>query len=319
MTRLSSIFSFSTLRTSFWPGGAVVAAVALIAALELGIRFYAPRTSWRSGFPSFDLLVDHYRYRLATTRPDVWLMGNSTLAGGVDVEQLTTASGRAIQALPVGSGTLAGQTAMLDYFLRRSPVPPTQVVVCLTKDDLNARGGRADVSARYLEYDSWRGLTVDRLFRLDDVRTTWLRKLRESLLPKPVSTPQAAPAHFTGQLTAFASNTLDQLARDFTFDSPAFPRLEALSKQYRFRTTICLLPVTDVYLQFHDRRYPQQSFDSIVNRVGALSRNHGFDFYDFSRAAPRQYERYADNRHLNETGRAWFTPLMEEVLDSPSP
>ena len=319
MTCPSSIFSFSTLRASFRPSGAVVAAVALIAAVELGIRWNAPRTQWRSGYPSFDLLADHYRFRLAKDRPDVWLMGNSTLAKGVDVEQLEAASGRSIQALPVGSGTLAGQTAMLEYFLQRAPVAPQQVVVCLTKDDLNTRGTRAEVSVKYLQYNSWRGLAADRLFRLDDLRTTGYAYLRNLRRPQPAVAPPAAPARFTGQLTGFESNSLDRLARDFTFDSTAFSRLESLARKHRLGVAICLMPVTDVYAAFHDRAYPRQTCDSIAARICALCREHGFAFRDFSRAAPARYELFEDNRHLNTAGREWFTPRMAEALVPPSP
>ena len=319
MIRRSSIFSFSTLRASFRPSGAVVAAAALIAAAELGIRWMAPRTPWRAGYPSFDLLVDHYRFRLAKDRPDVWLMGNSTLAKGVDVEQLEAASDRSIQALPVGSGTLAGQTAMLEYFLRRAPVAPRRVVVCLTKDDVNTRGTRAEVSAKYLQYGSWRSLAADRLFRLDDLRTTGHAYLRNLWRSRPATVLPAAPARFTGQLTGFESNSLDRLAGDFTFDSAAFSRLESLAREHRFDVAVCLMPVTDVYAAFHDHKYPRQTCDSIAARISALCLERGFAFRDFSLAAPGRYELFEDNRHLNADGREWFTPRMAEVLASPSP
>ena len=150
MTRLSSIFSFDTLRASFRPGRAVVLAVAFLAAGEGGLRLAAPRFQWRDGVPSFDLLVSRYRYALARHRPALWLLGNSTLERGVEFDRLASLAGVSIQALPVGSGTLAGQVAMLEYFLHRTPAPPRQVVFCLTKEDLNRQGKTAEISRRNL-------------------------------------------------------------------------------------------------------------------------------------------------------------------------
>jgi hypothetical protein len=317
MIRLSSIFSFSTLRGSFRPTGAAVMAVALVVALELGVRLYAPRIQWSAGIPSFDLLVDHYRHRLANTRPDIWLMGNSTLERGVDEILLQSTTGHSIQPLPVGSGTLAGEIAMLEYFLRRTPAFPKRVVFCLTQDDLNDRGYRAEISKRYLEYDSWRGWTVDRFFRLDDVGEAWLDKMK-ALCFSPAALPgETAPSSipFNGQLSNFASNHLENLARDFTFDSSAFPRLETLSREYGFRVTFCLMPVTDVYLQFHERLYPDLSSSAVVARIAVRCAGNGFDLHDYSQVALHQYEYFMDSYHLNTTGRAWFTPLIAEALD----
>lgn len=313
MTRLSSIFSFDTLRASFRPGRAAILAAAILVAGEGGLRLAAPRLEWRGGVPSFDLLVSHYRYALARDRPARWLMGNSTLERGIEFERLASLSGIPLQALPVGSGTLAGQVAMLEYFLRRVPTPPREVVFCLTKDDLNRHGYRAEISRRYLDYGTWRDLTVDGLFRLDDVRKPWLDCLGKAL-PHPPAAAPAAPPLFDGQLSAAASNHLAYLALDFAFDGSAFPRLASLSREFDFHAVLCLMPVTDAYLQFHDQRYPRLSCDSVHARIQSLCNEHGFQLVDFTRAADGQHGLFMDSYHMNEAGRAWFTPLFANAL-----
>ncbi len=319
MTRLSSIFSFDTLRASFRPSRAVVLAVALLAAGEGGLRLAAPRLHWRTGVPSFDLLVSRYRYELVRNRPALWLLGNSTLERGVDFERLASLAEVSVQALPVGSGTLAGQVAMLDYFLRRTPAPPRQVVFCLTKDDLNRQGYRAEISRRYLDYGTWRALTVDGMFRLDDVRKPWLELLGNALAPPPPAPAPVAAPPFDGQLSAAASNHLAYLALDFAFDESAFPRLASLSRKFGFQIALCLMPVTDVYLQFHDQRYPRLSCDSLHARIQALCDAHGFVLMDFSRLAVGQYGSFMDAYHMNDAGRAWFTPLLANALPADAP
>ena len=246
-------------------------------------------------------------------------MGNSTLAKGVDIEHLESACRRSIQALPAENGTLAGQTAMREYFLQRAPVAPQQVVVRLTKDDINTRGTRAEVSVSYLKYNSWRGLAADRLFRLDDLRDTGYAYLRKLCRPPPATVPPAALARFTGQYTGFESNSLDRLDQDFTFDSAAFSRLESLAREYGYGVAICLMPVTDVYLAFRNHKYPRLTCDSISARICALCQERGFAFRDFPLAAPARYELFEDNRHLNTAGREWFTPRMAETLVAPDP
>ena len=315
MTRLSSIFSFDTLRGSFRPGRAVVAAALLVAAVEAGARWLGPRLRMEESIASFDLWVDHLDRTLRTAPAEVWFVGNSTLHFGIDVEQAARSADRAIGKLTFGSGTLAGQVAMTERFLRRIRPGPRQVVFCLTKDDLNGAGLRADVSRTYLAYDTWRGFDLGRLFRMDDVRKMLGRQAGEWLARRrngpAVAEPEPA---FAGQLTPAAEDYLAQLARDYAFDESGFAELARLSRRYGFRAGVCWMPVTDVYAGFHDRRGFAPSAADVARRAAELCARHGLAWVDLSGTMPRDYGCYADAYHLNARGRERFTRQMAAWL-----
>ena len=172
MTRLSSIFSFNTLRGSLWPGSAVLLALTLVGLAEVGVRFLVPNLGWSEGRSSLGQWVRQLCYDIDTRCPEIWLMGNSVLAYGVDVDSLESRTSKTVIALPFGGATVSGATAMLEFFLRRAPRPPDLVVFCITKDDLNLHGERAWFEKNYLEYDTLRGMTFDRICRLADSRNT---------------------------------------------------------------------------------------------------------------------------------------------------
>lgn len=316
MTRLSSIFSFDTLRGSFRPGRAVVAAALLVAAVEAGARWLGPRLRMEESIASFDLWVDHLDRTLRTAPAEVWFVGNSTLHFGIDVEQAARSADRAIGKLTFGSGTLAGQVAMTERFLRRIRPGPRQVVFCLTKDDLNGAGLRADVSRTYLAYDTWRGFDLGRLFRMDDVRKMLGRQAGEWLARRrngpAVAEPEPA---FAGQLTPAAEDYLAQLARDYAFDESGFAELARLSRRYGFRAGVCWMPVTDVYAGFHDRRGFAPSAADVARRAAELCARHGFDFYDYSNTISDRYELFADAYHLNARGRDELTRWIASGLE----
>jgi hypothetical protein len=313
MTPPSSTSSSKTLRATFWPGRAAALALVLVALAEFGARRLAPNIRLEESVASFDLWADHLARDVNARRPEIWLIGNSTLHYGVDAGRMQSEGGASVMALPFGSGTLAGETAMLDYFLRRTRARPRQVVFFLTKDDLNSGGLRADVSRTYLKYGTWRGIDMGRLFRLDDIRKTLLNRLRTA------EGTVESPSTFEGHLTAGASRYLSELIGRFSFDVSAFPRLEELAKEKGIRITLCLMPVTDVYVDFHDRHVPEISSGDMIRQMAALCERHGLGFHDFTAWAPRQYDWYRDPYHLNEAGREAFTRQVADLLGGDGP
>ncbi len=317
MTRLSSIFNFDTLRGSFRPGRAVAAALLLVAAVEAGARWLGPRLRTEESIASFDLWVDHLDRTLRISPADVWFVGNSTLHFGVDAAQVSRAAGCSIGKLTFGSGTLAGQVAMTEHFLRRIRPGPRRVVFFLTQDDLNGAGLRADVSRTYLAYDTWRGFDLGRLFRMDDVRKMLGRRAGEWLVRRRNGAAAAEKeSTFDGQLTPAAEGYLAQLARGYVFDDSAFAELQRLSQTHGFQVCLCWMPVTDVYLRFHDRQGFALSAAEVVRKVADLCATHGFEFLDCSGMASERYELFSDAYHLNSRGRGQFSPQVASWLES---
>src|SRR2546423_516030 len=129
MKLLSSIFSFSTLRLHRLkrpvPRAAILALGLLIAAEG------AARVAVRSGQLDRDQtargLIEQHKVALEETKPDVWLLGNSTLAYGVDEHLFGKRTGHTAIKLEHGSATARASAVMLDYYLDRAPRKPESV------------------------------------------------------------------------------------------------------------------------------------------------------------------------------------------------
>lgn len=314
MIRLSSIFSFKTLRGSFRPGAAILVTLCVLMMAEIGMRFFTPNLGWYEGLSSLGQWVARLQYDLKTHQPEVWLSGNSVLAYGVDIDRLEQQTYNSAVALPFGGATLAGDTAMVEYFLRRAPVPPKTVVFCLTKDDLNLNGERFWISKRYMEYDTWRGLTIDRIFRLADSRNTIMNYIKSFVLGKSTAAQQPSEASFGGIVSPEKTAYMKRLMLDFSFDEATFPRIASLSKQYGFKTIIVLMPVSDSYIDFHNERNSDLPVSKISEQLEKTCAQYQFDFFNFSEMAPDLVDNFADPYHMTAKGRAQFTPLLGEAI-----
>ena len=148
MTPLSSIFSFNTLCLKPWIPWSVLTALALFAGAELVVRRAVASHRLHVDASARQLIEDH-RKAVAHNTASVWLLGNSTLGYGVDEKLLARGTRSVLLKLPHGSATVMASAKLLEYYLGAANHPPKQVVVFLTKDDLNLHGYRAVVSSEY--------------------------------------------------------------------------------------------------------------------------------------------------------------------------
>ena len=315
MIRLSSIFSFRTLRSSLRPGSAVVFALALIGMAEIGVRHLTPNLGWYEGLSSLGQWVGRLEHELKTHQPDIWLMGNSVLAYGVDVAALEYQTGKTAVAMPFGGATVAGSTAMLEYYIKRAPHPPKHVLYCITKDDLNLHGERAWISTKYLEYETWKGLSFDRIFRLADSRNTILNYLKSGLFGHPTaSAMQPSEPPFGGVASEEKLKYMGSLMQNFELDSEVFDRIRSLATRHGFDVTFLLMPVSDIYLQYHDQHGDGVLVEQVHSRIRDLSMTHRFAFVDLSGMFPHEYDYFSDPYHLTPDGRKRATEAVAQQL-----
>jgi len=315
MTRLSSIFSSSTLRASLLPSRAVVFALAVVAAAELAVRAVPPDLGYYEGVSSLDEWVACLAHDIARDKPRRWLAGNSVLAYGVDAPRLARGSGTSCIALPFGGATFEGEVAMAEHFLRRAPAKPEEIVFCLTKDDFNANGERSWTSRRYLEYDTWRGLTLNRVLRLAGSRNTIMNTAKRLLFGREfASARNPSEPSFKGVIPPEKYDFMRRLMLDYAFDGAGFDRLSAAAKRHGFRVRLVLVPVSRAYPDFHDRERPDLPHAAIVERIAREAAARGFAFEDFSAAFPDDVACFMDPYHLTEEGRNRFTELLARSL-----
>lgn len=312
----SSIFSFSTLRASLLPGRAVWLALALVAAAELFLRFSAPNLGWYEGLSSLPQWVSRLEWELRARRPTVWLFGNSVLAYGVDADALSSTLARPCMALPFGGATLAGDAAMMRHFFRTAPEKPTDLVFCITKDDVNPNGERSGISKKYLDWDRVSArLHPDRLFKLCASRQTLMNTLKSAVMGRDTaSSMNPSEPSFAGVIPPEKYEYMRQLMMDYAVDSSAFDNIDVFAAHNHCRVHVVLVPVSAAYLDFHDAAHPEFTADDVSARISELCAVHGFAFHDFSRLAPGNLSLYSDPYHLTAAGREVFTARLAEAL-----
>lgn len=312
----SSIFSFSTLRASLLPGRAVWLALALVAAVELLLRFSAPNLGWYEGLSSLPQWVSRLEWELRAHRPTTWLFGNSVLAYGVDTDALSATLSRPCIALPFGGATLSGDAAMMRHFHRTAPEKPTDLVFCITKDDVNPNGERSWISKKYLTWDTLPArLHPDRLFKLCSSRQTIMNTLKSAILRRDTAAARnPSEPSFAGVIPPEKYEYMRRLMLDYAVDSSPFDEISAFAASNACRVHVVLVPVSSAYLDFHDTALPSFTADAAAARISALCATHGFTFHDLSRLAPDDLALYSDPYHLTAAGRAAFTARLADAL-----
>ncbi len=314
MTSRSSIFSFSTLRASLLPGRALWLALTLVVSTEIALRFCTPHLGYHEGLSSLPQWVSRLEWELETRQPTVWLLGNSVLAYGIDTEALTEATGRTCLSLPFGNSSLAGDIAMLKHFSALSL--PEELVVCITKDDVNPNGLRSWISRKYIEYDSFPAyLHPNRLFKLCASRQTIMNSIKSFVLGRETAAPKSpSEPSFNGNVTAEKYEYMRQYMQDYKIDSCMFDSLFDFTFNHHCRVYVVHVPVTTLYMDFHDTARPDFPFDAVVTHIAELCAERGFTFLDCSRMMPDDYSLYSDPDHLTAAGRSLFTQHLAEQL-----
>jgi hypothetical protein len=86
-----------------------------------------------------------------TEADGIWLLGNSTLAAGINEDIVSVKVGAENAIVELGSATLEVTIRLADIALEASDKPPKKIILFVTKDDMNKLGSRASSSASYLE------------------------------------------------------------------------------------------------------------------------------------------------------------------------
>ena len=317
----SSIFSFKTLRGFVRPGRAVWLAVGLILGAEGLVRW----AGVSGHLPPPRSLDEHVSQQLARTREAegaIWLVGNSTLGYGVDIDELQRILGRPVVALIHGSATVRGSAAMVDYYLRNGAQKPSRIVMCMTKDDLNLNGERTATSRRYLNYGSWRAFSLERALILarsrEDIKR-WLRRLGQGVSVQNENSDTHARSigsvEFTGKLSTGDRRWLHQLAERYAPDISSLDDLASMGKSSGAPVAVLWMPVTDVYVRHHDQMAPECTWSQIQAIVLERCTPSGIEVWDMH-GPFSEYTGFRDAYHLSYESRAEFTRRLMDKIES---
>ena len=313
----SSIFSFETLTE--WPrlSRAALIAVLLLVGLEIAARIGIAEGLIERDY-SLHQLTQEYLDELRERRPDLWLLGNSVAGRGIDAAIISRESSRDAIVLAHGSASAAGSEAMMRFYLDRAPYVPREIVFFFSKDDFNRNGQRAAFSTRYQQWatdgpptDLGRRLALGaaRGAIVDTVQVG----LARLLLPFGNPTKRVATPVFDGLPIRLDHPQFLDTVRDYDMGLDVVEHLARFARRREIAVRMILMPVTDRYVEFHDRLFPSQSYESIRARLAAACRTHRIPFFDCGDPSD-EYDLFKDPYHLNEEGKRRVSVLLAREL-----
>ena len=313
----SSIFSFETLTERPRLSRAALIAMLLLVGLEIAARIGITQGSLDRDY-SLHQLTEEYLDELRKRRPDLWLLGNSVAGRGIDAEIMSRKSSHDAIVLAHGSASAAGSEAMMRFYLERVPYAPREIVFFFSKDDFNRNGQRGALSVRYqqwaahgppLDLDGALALSAARGAIVDRVQVG----LARLLLPFGHPTRRVATPVFDGRPIRLDDPQFLDTVRDYEMDLDVVERLARFARRRGIALRFVLMPVTDHYVEFHDRLFPSQPYESIRARLAAACRAHRIPFFDLGDPTD-DYQLFKDPYHLNEEGKRRVSGLLAREL-----
>ena len=301
------------------PSRAAVIALLLLLGLETTTRIAVSH-----GFiePDYSLhrLTEQYLAKLRRDRPGTWLVGNSVAGRGLDAEIISRTGSAGAVVLAHGSASAAGSAAMMRYYLDRIPYTPREVAFFFSKDDFNRNGQRASVSLSYAEWaengppfdiDQWLALSAARGGIIDAVQLGAARLLLPFINP---ARRARAPVFDGKPIRADHPVYLDTL-RNYEMDLDVVARLARFSRRRGIAVRFILMPVTDRYVEFHERVLPSLPYETIRARLAEACRRHEIPLFDHGEPSDK-YHLFHDPYHLNEAGKKRASELFARELFS---
>lgn len=287
-------------------------AIAVVLLVEAGTR-YALNRDWLRDH-SLVGTVEQYLAELRSEKPQIWLLGNSTLYYGVDVQALSKRVDSEAIALVHGSATLAGSADMASYYLRetdgKSEIKP-MFVFCVTPDDLNRNGYRARVSEAYRDGIApvqW----VLGWLRLARCRSSILGSLQECYASTLGTKRESSTAPPTGTIKLDA-DWLRGLSANYEVDEDGLASLAAL-RHDGYRVVLVDMPVTAIYRDFFDSQSYGITVDEICSRLRVFCQEHDIVWIDLGEAIQDE-SLFRDPYHVSELrGRGVLTGLLGDRL-----
>ena len=252
---------------------------------------------------------------------DLWLLGNSTLAEGIDEDAFTQAVGTRSWKLPHGSATAMSSIDLAGYYLHQLDAP-RRIVLLTTVDDYNRNGVRAERSQKYVDFAP-KPLSFFRKHVHLISNGTRLRQFFSSTgasfargrfkLQPPV---RLGTGVYDGKPIPKNSKGHNRQFRDFDPDFSFMPDLVALTAQHGMEPPLLvLLPITDQHIAFRNRLRPDWSYPAFRADLAAAATAAGLPLLDLGDTRT-DYENFRDPYHANDAGKVLLTEQVARHVRS---
>ncbi len=310
-----SIFSFSTIRLPFRLTRTLLLCVTLVVAAEAAARIMV-YTGMVKETPSAKKMIRDNVSTLRSRKPATWLIGNSTLEFGINHVQIEKHSQSGSIKLCHGSATVSGSSAMLSFYLQSVSYTPKNVILFITKDDINQNGLGAHISTLYHEYASWRKHFKIYSY-LRAVRFNLYRKYKHMwarLMIDKQNRSQWLQEHPVINYNIDSKKITKDMMKNYEIDSSSISYFSKICKDNGIENILLvLLPISEEYIAWHNKTYPSLKYQHISLYISRQCKKAHIHFIDLG-SPPANDDFFNDYFHLNEKGAEKITKKLLKMI-----
>lgn len=301
-----------------WVPKAALLTLAMLVLINFLSGWLIAQTGW---LPSEPRLLVQKQIQSLRECDQIWLLGSSTLAQGVDPEQLKEETGKQIAMLTLGSAGPVSLTEMAMVGLADSSAPPDAIYLFLFKDALNGNRPTIDNDRRYVDSLNSPSLMerVTSFIAIYNYRHSIKFNLRRSVVGI-VTSDRGVEV----DLEKIKVKPLEDADTVSLMDSGAdyevnLGRLEDLSKaceQSGVELFVVITPTADAAINWQAKYAPHLPYNQLIDQIKRRGALVGFQVLDYTDLFPSTTLYFRDPYHIREQHMAEFTHTFAEHLSS---
>lgn len=284
---------------------------------------YATREGWLPSVPRG--LVNTHLTRMQQPA-DAWLLGSSTLARGIDEQQVKTDSGLECHNIALGSAGPVSLAELAIFGLNETSSRPQAIFLFVFKDSLNCNRRSFDHDLRYvqamesptlneciaaniplysyrLRIRSFIRNNLADLFRLRGERRHEIeRKVPEQLIDNPDRT--------------YLMNN----GRNYEIDLGRLSELAEICRSMNVDLYLVLTPTATAAFNWQAKHYPNFTWDDITEMLHEMTAREQIGLLDYTHLFPSTNRYFTDSYHLQseripEFSRQFSVDIRELIAD----
>ena len=301
-----------------WLPKAALTATLLVVAINLVAGRLIAQTGWLPSEPRALVTkqVDELR-----ASDGVWLLGSSTLAQGIEPEQLEKEIGVDVGVLTLGSAGPVSLTEMALAGLADNPDPPKAIYLFLFKDALNANRPTFDNDKRYVASlndptFAQRVTSIAPLYNYrHSIKFNARTAVRDTLLPeksrhtestdveeKPIESPDLTALRESGADFKIDLGRLDDLAKDCS--------------ERGVKLFVVFTPTTDAVINWQAKYMPKLPYDKLLDDLRKRGEVEGFGLIDYTHLFPSTTLYFRDPYHIRSDHMPELTGVFAKQVQA---
>lgn len=300
-----------------WVPRAALGTVVLVLVINLIAGFFIAKTDWLPSEPR--VLVTK---QLAELREgdDLWLLGSSTLAQGIEPERLATQTGLDVSVFTLGSAGPVSLTEMAIAGLEGDSTPPRAVYLFVFKDTLNVNRPTIADDRRYVAAlndptVAERVTSIAPVYNYrDSIKFNIRRSMATALSPGRSRSAPPPPPDQAKPIDDADMTKLMVSGADFQIDMGRLEELAELCQNEGVSLYLVITPTTEAAVNWQNKYVPDLPYDAMVQQIRADGPTQGYRVIDYTGLFPSTTHYFRDPYHIREQYMASFTDTFAQAV-----